>query len=1182
MNSSEIELKIQEILSQTTVQLASFLSEELADISEDYWREIVRPSLTYPQKMLVDQKGVTSLDGLDLSALLRILDRNWFDLSGEFNFSKEQRNYLKEMQSIRNRWAHKTAEKLDLEDYYRDLDTIQRFVSFISSNSELKEFIQNYKAQLQSLAAEKAEPVDKTEAKNSTNFSINEFVCLKSSPEKKGVILEIDDSKEETRYQIFIDSKKSWFYESQLFREPEKEEINFLTSEEFNSNLSSILIRDPSFSKLYSLNSARIDFIPYQFRPVLKLMRSDRPRLLIADGVGVGKTIEAGLIIKELQARNKIESVLIICPKPLITEKKWENEMRRFEEKFSPLDGPMMRNCIKETNLEGQWPQQYEKAIIPFSLFDEKLLYGSEGKKRKRKKQGLLDLDPPPKFDLVIVDEAHKIKNQSTYTHQATRFFCDNAEAVIFLTATPIQLGGNDLFTLLNVIRPDLVIDENTYQSMIAPNPKIHKAVSILRAQEKDWQSQAKDLLEQAAHTEWGSSVIKNKPEFLEIQEKLAKNNLSPEQRVDLIRDIEELNTFSDMINRTRRRDIGSFTVREPKTIEAEFTPEQKKVHDKVLEIQADVLSLIHDNQNIKFMMSTILRQAASCINGLVPFLKDILTRNLSEIEELAFLNEWDALKIAKIPQDIRKIISKAENLGSKDPKLESLLKIVSEKQSDENNRIIVFSTFRHTLKYLYTNLIENGVRVGLVNGDTPVEERIWLRECFEMDRKSDDAVDVLLFSEIGCEGLDYQFCDCMVNYDLPWNPMKIEQRIGRIDRNGQQSEKVLIYNMITKDTVDAAIYERCLKRIGVFESTLGAGEEILGEISQQIQGIAEDYQLTEQQRNDKLQQLADNKIREIQEQKRLEDRQAEFFGVNLPQKQIDDEIKHATSLWLSPEAVQRLVTNYIRKAAGEMASSEFILGEGIEKTLRLSENVRRKLLEDYRQMPKGKSTVERPWENWLSGDNPMLKITFDIRCAADKRNVTLISPQHPLVRQAAAKLEITDKPVACLEVCQSGITSGDYPFAVYKWVYTGITKKTELMPIASSKEVTENLEELLAQACDFDYETQITDYSLWEDIESSHYKLWSFARHRHIENVRSNAEYKEKSLSVSHKARVSRYQDIINNADDDKIIRMRTSELKSAEMDYKQKIEEIQAAPQRADLNSDIVAYGILRVKEC
>jgi ATP-dependent helicase HepA len=104
---------------------------------------------------------------------------------------------------------------------------------------------------------------------------------------------------------------------------------------------------------------------------VLKLIQADRPRLLIADEVGVGKTIEAGLILKELQARRDIRSVLVICPKPLVAERKWLEELKRFDEQFVHLDGSALRYCLDETHLDGIWPQQHTRAILPYSLLDE-------------------------------------------------------------------------------------------------------------------------------------------------------------------------------------------------------------------------------------------------------------------------------------------------------------------------------------------------------------------------------------------------------------------------------------------------------------------------------------------------------------------------------------------------------------------------------------------------------------------------------------------------------------------------------------------------------------------------------------------------------------------------------------------------------------------------------------------
>ncbi|MDE0286744.1 MAG: DEAD/DEAH box helicase family protein, partial [Gammaproteobacteria bacterium] len=281
-------------------------------------------------------------------------------------------------------------------------------------------------------------------------FSPGQLVTLKADPAIKGAVIEVLPGQPENRIKVFVEGNIQTYYASQLKVEDSlDDEINYLSCEQFHAFLTALQIRQPGLSTLYSLNAARVDFIPYQFRPVLRFIRSDRPRLLIADGVGVGKTIEASLILRELQARRDINSVLIICPRPLVTERKWQSEMKRFDERFTHLDGKDLRYCINEMDLEGVWPDRHRNVILPCSLLDEALLYGSEKTRRRKHVKGLLDLGPPPCFDLVIVDEAHHIRNTSTYSHQAVRFFCDHAEAAVFLTATPIQLGSHDLFVLL-------------------------------------------------------------------------------------------------------------------------------------------------------------------------------------------------------------------------------------------------------------------------------------------------------------------------------------------------------------------------------------------------------------------------------------------------------------------------------------------------------------------------------------------------------------------------------------------------------------------------------------------------------------------------------------------------------------------------------------------------------------
>ena len=1028
-----------------------------------------------------------------------------------------------------------------------------------------------------SLASQTAEKVP-TYMPDQTEFAPGQMVVLKSNPSLRGAVVKVLSGQAEDRVEVFMGSSVQTYYASQLqVADQPDDELQPLSCDLFHAHLTALQIRHPSLSTLYSLNAARVNFIPYQFRPVLRFIRSDRPRLLIADGVGVGKTIEAGLILRELQARREIKSVLIICPRPLVTESKWKNEMKRFGEEFTHLDdGKKLRYCIREMDLEGEWPVQHQKAILPYSLFNKELLYGPEGKGRGRQGKGLLDLDPPPRFDLVIVDEAHHIRNPNTDSHEAVQFFSDYAEAAVFLTATPIQLGSDDLFVLLNVLRPDLIQDMESFDHMAAPNPSINKAVDHVRTQAVDWMAQAMEALDEAAATGWGRAILRHNPEFKRVRGQLAEGYVAADERIQLITDMEALHTFASMINRTRRRDIGAFTVRKPKTVHVEFTPSQKQLHDELLAVQADIFSRLHGNKNVKFMMTTIRRQAASCLYGLVPFLESILSRRLDELEwEEADDGEpvppSDA--VSAIRSQIEGVLEKARGLDPRDPKFEALRTVIWEKQDLDNNKVMLFSSFRHTLYYLHEKLKADGVRVAMVHGGTQDEERVEMRRLFEKPREDSDALDVLLFSEIGCEGLDYQFCDCIVNYDLPWNPMRVEQRIGRIDRNGQKSESVAIVNLITPGTVDADIYERCLKRIGVFEQALGSSEEILGEISREIKNIAENYALSEAERQAQLQQLADNEIRLIQAQEELEQKQMELFGIRLPEDQMKREIRDASSFWLTPGSLQRLVALYLQQRCEE--ERDFILGEKPLKTLRLSQDVRNLLLGDFQQLPR--QSTYREWETWLKGDDQHLQITFEQDCATQHPEAAFVMPLHPLVKQAARFFDSDERAVVNLKARDYDAPAGRHQFVVYQWRFYGIREDLKLKLVASSDAVAPHLGRLLEKA----ENAEAGEQGEWDGLEAQHHQLWSEARAEHRQWTQELAAYRRESLTTSHRARMELLQEQLEKANNERIQRMRRSQIGRAEADYNRRVGDLDRAEEKVDIVAEPVAYGILNIEE-
>jgi len=1157
--------------------LVRFLGVTLPEISDDWWNNTVIGKLSYTQLERVKRSNISVLDGLDLAALLRVFDQNWYEISQNRGFTRDDRHYVKEMPFVRNRWAHMPGEGYNTDDVYRDLDTIQRFLKLINAEQNLIEELQNVKLDVLNVPERRpADSVNAAEEKqNGNQFRQNQIVEFISNPSIFGPIMEIREGRQENTIYVYIDGKIVPYFESQL-KLRKTEEIQELSCEEFHSYLSALEIRFPGMSNLFSLNSARVDFIPYQFRPVLRFIRAERQRMLIADSVGVGKTIEAGLILRELQARKDVRSILIICPRPMITEKKWLLEMRRFDEDFVHLDGKLLRFCLDEADKDA-WPERYEKAIIPYSLFDEKLLEGD------RRHPGLYRLEQPPHFDLVIVDEAHHIKNPDTYSHEAVRFFCDNAEAVLFLTATPIQLGTDDLYTLLHILRPDLIIDKASFDHMAEPNPHINLAISAMREKDSGWTDRAKKHLDDAAETPWGRELLAKNPGFNEIREQLGKNDLSREKRVELITAAENMQTFSGIINRTRKRDIKGFTKRRSITVNCPFTPKQQRLHDTLLQINAEILRKLHCGISVTFMMCTIRRQAASCIFGLKPFLKEILTRHLGDLfwdvgddtdEDI------DGSFVSDIESQINSLIAFTDTLDDDDPKYNNLLQIVREKQRLPNNRIMLFSSFRHTLSYLFEKLDKEGFRAGVIHGGIPDEERVEKRDRFKKDRGEDDAIDILLFSEVGCEGLDYQFCDCIVNYDLPWNPMRIEQRIGRIDRQGQMSPVIAIYNMITPGTIDADIYERCLSRIDVFEKSIGDCEEILGKIFQKIKSIADDFTLDEESRREKLQQLADNEIRHIQETEKLEEEKYNFIGLRIPQERLEEEIEYASSYWLSSQSLYRLSNLYLQRRTGK--DQEFIIGEKKLKTLRLSVEARNFLLEDYKNLPSHRrNPMYSKWQRWLIGSEPYLQITFDQETASENLGVTYITPLHPLVRQAALFFKTENKVYAKMMVVSNILPQSDYYFSMYHWRLHGSREDQCLKVMAETDIIADHIKNLLKDAVDnpsFDFSD--VSKEKWEKIEDTHYNAWNTARINHKEKDRRIIQFQRESLSRSHKERMALLEERLKISDNERISKMLQGMIAKAASDYARHIQNLELAETKADIVSEPVAYGVLSVR--
>ena len=1026
---------------------------------------------------------------------------------------------------------------------------------------------------------------------------MGQIVAVRADPARKGpIISELEPVDGRRRFRVFHSSDVVRDYvEDQLNEIPLEPasswasaliEQEWLTPAVLRAALVATRLNNPQLDHIYALQAARIRYIPFQFKPVIRMLRADRPRLLIADDVGVGKTIEAGLILKELSTRQSLDRVLVLCPKALTF--KWRQEMRRFDEDFRLLTAQGLRYCLDEVRLEGQWPLEYARSIVHYELFRlEPYLTGDATH------PGLLELDPPPWFDLVIADEAHHLRTPGTGSHRLIQHLAELSEGLLLLTATPVQLRSDDLFVLLNVLRPDLFPDKSVFDQVIAPNRHLMRAIRLLRsdaaAAGPAWSAEARDELVAASQTPWGQEVLPGDPRYEAVLAELGEHDIPDEHRVRSIRDLEELHSLAFVMNRTRRRDIGTFTVREPKTVPVAFTPEQELVYTQLMELRRDVLLTQYDPRVVRLIVDTLERQAASSINALASAIDVVLTANgfvLSQLSDDAGLDEETLLLPPALVRHAAQVRALAASLPDDDPKFDALRQLVVDTLADEEGpgKVLVFSFFLHTIAYLEKRLTESGTRVGLVTGQIDDAERERLRERFRLARSNPAALDVLLSSEVGCEGLDYEFCDRLVNYDIPWNPMRLEQRIGRIDRFGQRSDKVLIYNFITPGTVEERIFFRCFERLGIFRDTVGDLEEVLGELLQDLTRIALDTSLSLEQADLRARQLADNALRLADEQRRLEAEGGELLGLDEAfVEEVDDVL--ATGRFVSSADLQALVTEFLRHPS--QSSTLTLEGEALVR-LQLSEKGRQNLARLLReQLPAGRAAVAflREVE---SGAHPL--VTFDQATALDRRDVEFVTPTHPLARSAAASwAEERRLLVAAFRARARGIPVGCYAFSCELWETIAVRSETRLVCLAvglgdgrSSEAVSEQLMKLLAGAHAFDGDLPFERDALTErlrelDLMSEGQRRQAVARLAQVNDELLSRRLA--SLDAFYENRLSRVRRDLESASEPRIVRMRRSELVRIEREYEARRASLERC-RHVEIVTRRVAAGVVEVR--
>lgn len=1173
--------------------------------SQDWWNTTVRANLSDLQLQKVEQNNVTTLEGLDLQALLCVLKRNLYPLGNYEYFTNYHlmKDAIRQMFEVRNDWAHTTVQvypldviKLDLTRYVNFMELFGGSKDDINEAKEFRAVVSDPNHANPIRIPEPSDPSVKTVAERIVKqpvkvmadpFIVGTPVIRKSNPTVIGVISAIRGSGDATEYQVmFMDTGFGTYYADQLLLANATPERCNVSIDELKILLTAQQLCNPTNDQLYSLNAARVDFVPYQFRPAMKMIHSERPRILVADSVGVGKTIEAGLILRELQARDEdFESVLIICPKPLVAEHKWRSEMKRFDENFTELDGTSLREAINECDKDGAWPAALRKTVLPYSLMTKELLNG------KGRQKGLLDLEEPIHFDLVIIDEAHHIRHSDTGAYKVARYFTDNADAVVMLTATPVQTDDDDLYTLLNTLRPDVILDKKTFKEMQEPNAEINAAARLIRHQAENWRSEAADHLSCAAQTSWGRSVIEDNPTYKKVMEQLkSAQSLDRTTRVGILQDVESLHSFAGMINRIRRQDIqNDFCVRRPQSISVHFTPEQQALYDALMEFESHALSYLHNNVPLEFMMSTLMRQASSCIFGLAPLLKGMVSRRLGDIlsdycgeDGSITVDDLENIKMGQLEEEFRamaeRVIELSENLPQTDEKLDRLLEVVENKNRQKNNKIILFSSFRHTLCYVERHLMEKGYRVAQINGSVKDEERLALRQRFELPAENENALDILLFTEVGCEGLDYQFCDFMINYDLPWNPMAIEQRIGRIDRRGQKSDTVIICNLVTERTIDAKIYHRCLERIGIFESSIGECAGILGDMTQQINKAVFDPSLTQQEREEKIEKIADNEVSRANEMKKLENESKELFGIDISGYVLDRSVTEAENPWIGERYIQALVTEYFNRVLGE--KKNYIQGEGVHKVLTLSGENRAILKKALRSSNMKKSAMYNQWLAYLKGSDTRISVTFDQEEASRDRNAIFFTAVHPLVKMAAAELHKKNEVYIELLVDKEDypVPCGDYPFLIEERKIIGMRKEVKIVPISDIDLSASDFCDLL-EAADYREVPDDCTEAQWDKLSQLKREQQQQAVAQLKVDVREKCAYQRAAVLKSYQFRREDLSMRIQSMEDANIRRMYESQLRSLEEDKDVRLKELNDIQERATVEENTIVKGIITV---
>ena len=806
---------------------------------------------------------------------------------------------------------------------------------------------------------------------------------------------------------------------------------SLLDADAFRQALTTLKLRRPLEQNLYSYLASRTDLQPYQFKPVMKLLESPYGRIFIADEVGLGKTIEAGIVMLELSARVGLRRVLVVCPPALVG--KWRGEMReRFELDFEIARSARALELIADPDARNA----PVRAITSLNTMRRQSIVEAIAAGETR-------------FDLVVIDESHAMQNPETASHRLGEQLSSLADHLLMLSATPLSLGTHNLFHQLSILAPDEFFDVVDFNDRIEPNAYLNQAIRALRARPPDRRA-AVDQLDRIRLLPHASAFVGH-PLYESLGTDLATADLDDEEtRFALVRRINDLNTIGHVFTRTRKREVQDhFPARRAIVVKVTLSPAERAFYDEVTEF-------VRQQAGAYANFATIMpqRQVASSIPAAREYLRERWGRDVAveddtvaEIE--ADVEEGDvapSLERDASPSLAEAWLAVARAPDSKFEQFVRTLAEVIENGTARDGKVLVFSFFRKTLEHLARNLraleiAGRPLRVSVLYGPTSDEDRHAIMSAF----REEPGPHVVLASEIAAEGLDFEFASVMVNYDLPWNPMRVEQRIGRLDRYGQQADVIHIVNFSVEDTIEERILERLYTRIGIFESAIGDLESILGNEIEQLTRELLQPGLTAEEEEALISQRAENILARREESERFETEsqalmgQDDVFAEQLGRLEKDRR-------YVGPDEVGNFVSVALRRRYPTLRISE---DTGITRLVLPGECDLRELMAQYLRSHPEKDG-HRAWRSVSrakAGDEWL--VTFDPKVATRKRELDFITLQHPLVGALLDLQPDVVRPTAVLSAVADGFDPGEVAFFIYLLNVHSFRSGLEFLPVA-------------------------------------------------------------------------------------------------------------------------------------